>query len=250
LWPQRFPVEFLEQFQKNRYDWASIFQQRPKPKGGNIINRVWFKIVEKMPPGAKIVRFWDLAGTPKEEKKKNDPDFTAGGLVGYKDNTLYVVDVKTSRDTPLNIEKMIKQTAVLDDNQYGKVRQYWEEEPGAGGKHITDHYRKLLAAHWRQEYRTGKNKEFYIDLLANKAQAGEVCLVQGKWLHEIHDENTFLDEAEEFPKGRHDDRIDAVAKAVYVLTGKPLTMAEAIKQAKQNAGKGAKQTEFYQRFIK
>ena len=251
LWPQRYPVEFLEQFKKNKYDWASLYQQRPKPKGGNLINRVWFDIVDKIPPGAKIIRFWDLASTPKEEKKKNDPDFTAGGLVGYKDNVLYIADVKTSRDTPLNIEKMIKQTAVLDDSEYGKVRQYWEEEGGAGGKHISEHYKKLLAAHWREAYRVGKNKEFYIDLLANKAEGGEVKLVKGKWLHEIHDGNTFLDEGEEFPKGRHDDRIDAVSKACYILTGKPLTMSEALKKARSNQdGNKASSNQFYKRFVK
>lgn len=236
LWPQRYPLDFLAQFQKHKYNWFSAYQQRPQPKGGNMINREWFEIVDKMPPGAKIVRFWDFAGTPKEERKKNDPDFTAGGLVGVKDNILYIGDVKASRDTPLNIEKMVKQTAVLDDIDFKRVRQYWEEEGGAGGKHITDHYKRLLSAHWREAYRVGKKKEFYIDLLANKAEGGEVKLVKGKWLSEVHDGNTFLDEAEEFPKGRHDDRIDAVAKACYVLTGDPPTMADALKTAKKRGG--------------
>ena len=249
LWPQRFPLEFLEQFQKNKYAWASLYQQRPTPRGGNLINRSWFEIVSKVPPGAKLIRFWDLASTPKEERKKNDPDFTAGGLVALKDNVLYIIDVKASRDTPLNIEKMIKQTAVLDDSQYKQVKQYWEEEGGAGGKHITEHYKKLLRAHWRKEYRVGKNKEFYIDLLANKAEAGEVKLMEGKWLHETCDGNTFLDEAEEFPKGRHDDRIDAVAKAFYVLTGDPPTMADALKVAKERGDKQMdKSSPFYRKF--
>lgn len=233
LWPQRYPNDFLEQFRKNKYNWASAYQQRPQPRGGNLINRAWFDIVDEMPPGAKLVRFWDLAGTAKSEGKKNEPDFTTGGLAGFKDNKLYIVDVKTSRDTPFNIEKMIKQTAGLDDSQYGQVRQYWEEEGGSGGKHVSEHYMRLLSAHWRQAYRVGKNKEFYIDLFANKAEAGEVCLVKGKWLHEVHDGNTFLDEAEEFPKGRHDDRIDAVAKACYIQTGDPLSLSDAFRIAKQ-----------------
>lgn len=237
LWPQRFPMEFLEQFKKNRYNWASAYQQRPQPKGGNLINRAWFKIVDKMPPGAKMLRFWDLASTPKSETKKNDPDFTAGGLVGFKDNKLYIGDVKTTRNTPFEIEKLIKQTAVLDDSKYGEVRQYWEEEGGAGGKHVSEHYMKLLAAHWRQAYRVGKNKEFYIDLLANKAEAEEVYLVEGKWLHEVHDGNTFLDENEEYPKGRHNDRIDAVAKGCYIHTGDPMTLADALETAMKRGDK-------------
>lgn len=231
LWPQRFPMSFLEQFKKNKYNWASAYQQRPQPKGGNLINRAWFKIVDEMPPGAKLIRFWDFASTPKLESKKNDPDFTAGGLVGYKDDKLYISNVVATRDTPFEVEKLVKQTAVLDDSQYGEVRQYWEEEGGASGKHMSAHYSTILAAHWREAYRVGKNKEFYIDLLANKAEAEEVFLVKGKWLHEVHDGNTFLDEAEEYPKGRHDDRIDAVAKACYIHTGDPMTLGDALETA-------------------
>lgn len=231
LWPQRFPLKFLEQFKKNKYNWASAYQQRPQPKGGNIINRVWFGVVDQMPPGAKIIRFWDFGGTPKSESKKNDPDFTAGGLVGYKDKKLYIGNVTATRDTPFEVEKLVKQTAVLDDSQYGEVRQYWEEEGGASGKHSSAHYSQILASHWREPYRVGKNKEFYIDLLANKAEAEEVFLIKGKWLHEVHDGNTFLDEAEEYPKGRHDDRIDAVAKACYIHTGYPPTLADALEAA-------------------
>ena len=232
LWPQRFPVEFLRQFQKNRYEWQSTYQQRPKPRGGNIIDRKWFKLTDKMPIGAELVRFWDLGGTPKLESKKNDPDFTAGGLVGEFRGNLFIGDIRALRDTPKKVMDMIKQTAMLDDDQYGKVRQYWEEEGGAGGKHVTDTYNDLLSAHWREPYRVGKNKEFYIDLFANKAESGQVYLITGKWLHDKCDGNTFLDEAEEFPKGRHDDRIDAIAKASYILTGDPPGILEALKKAR------------------
>lgn len=237
LWPQRFPAEFLAQFKKNKYNWNSAYQQRPRPRGGNLINRAWFPIVDQMPPGAKILRFWDFASTPKLKSKKNDPDFTAGGLVGFKDKILYIGNVTTTRDTPFNIEALVKQTAFLDDALHGEVRQYWEEEGGASGKHMSEHYMSILAAHWRQAYRVGKNKEFYIDLLANKAEAGEVRLVKGKWLGEVHDGNTFLDEAEEYPKGRHDDRIDAVAKACYIHVGDPPTLADAIEKALKRGDK-------------
>jgi len=231
LWPERFPMHFLEQFKKNKYNWASNYQQRPQAKGGNLINRTWFGVVDKMPPGAKIIRFWDFAGTPKSSTKKNDPDFTAGSLVGFKDEKLYIGDVVATRDTPFEVEKLVKQTALLDDSKYGQVRQYWEEEGGASGKHSSAHYNQLLSAHWREPYRVGKNKEFYIDLLANKAEAEEVFLVDGKWLHEVHDGNTFLDEAEEYPKGRHDDRIDSAAKGCYIHTGDPPTLADALETA-------------------
>ena len=43
-------------------------------------------------------------------------------------------------------------------------------------------------------------------------EAGNVFLVRGTWNGE------FLDEAEDFPGGGHDDQIDAVSGAIAVLT--------------------------------
>lgn len=218
LWPDRFPIEHLAQFMKNKYDWESLFQQRPKPKGGNMISRSWFKIVEDIPKLEKIVRFWDMAGTPKAEGRKNDPDFTAGALIGLCQGKLYILDVKVTRDTPMVVERLITETAEHDESFWRNVQVMWEEEPGSSGKHVTEYYKRILSKYNRKPYKTSKKKEWYIDLLANKAQTGDVYALNGPWLHEVHDGNTFFDEAEEFPKGRHDDRIDAAAKAAHMLT--------------------------------
>jgi len=48
--------------------------------------------------------------------------------------------------------------------------------------------------------------------LTNLAEEGKVVLVRGPWIDE------FLDEVSRFPKGRHDDQIDAVSPAVRMLT--------------------------------
>lgn len=219
LWPSRFPTSFLEQFKRNKYDWTSLYQGRPKPKGGNIINREWFKIVKDFPRGGKLVRFWDLASTPKEERKKSNPDFTAGALMTYVDGILYIIDVKATRISPKARDDLMKQTAIMDDAMYGSVMQVWEEEGGASGKDVTVKLNKLLDKHLRMPLRARKSKNFYIDLLANKAETGNVCVVEGPWLWEKHDGNTFFDNAEAFPSTTaHDDDIDAAGKAAFVLT--------------------------------
>ena len=219
LWPQRFPLEHLAQFQRNKYNWSSTYQQVPTPRGGNAIDRAWFSISYNLPhPGnEKFIRFWDLAGTPKEAHKKNDPDFTAGVLVTQIFDEYYIIDVKAMRGTPGQVNKLIQRTARQDDRQYGSVKQVWEEEGGASGKIVSAQYSNLLKEHKRSPYRANKSKNFYIDLLADKAENGEIVLLNGPWMHEVHDGNTFLDELEEYPKGRHDDRIDAAAKALFVL---------------------------------
>jgi len=220
LWPSRFPVSFLKQFMRNRYNWASLYQGQPQPKGGNLINRKWFNKAAKLPSMyVQMVRFWDFAGTPKEASKRNDPDYTAGVLVASFEGDFYIIDVKCIRDTPGLVSNFVRKVADDDFRTYGnRLVQAWEEESGGSGKLASEHYNKLLNMYKRLPYKVYKAKEFYIDTyLANKAESGNVFYIEGYWLSDRHDSNTFFDECEEFPKGRHDDRIDACAKAIYVL---------------------------------
>jgi phage terminase large subunit-like protein len=232
LWPQRFSEKHLKQFMLNKHSWNSEWQQRPRPKGGNVINRAWFKMCKDFPRGGKLVRFWDLASTPKQDTKQHDPDFTAGALLTYVDSCVYIIDIVSTRVSPKQRYDLMKQTAEMDDRMYGSVMQVWEEEGGASGKDVTDFLLDLLADHMCAPFRTKKTKEFYIDTyVANKAENGNVyCVVgnrdepgeyKGKWLIDKCDGNTFFDEAEMWPsKTSHDDRLDAVSKAAYILIAK------------------------------
>ncbi|MAF43016.1 MAG: hypothetical protein CMI54_02430 [Parcubacteria group bacterium] len=218
LWPQRFPSWFLEQFQKNKYNWNSLFQQRPKPKGGNIIDRAWFPIVDDFPidVSGSFLRFWDFAGTEENKSKHNDPDYTAGALVYKVYGHYYLVDLIFLRSTPKKVEELVLRTAKQDQEKYGQVKQEWEEEGGFGGKLATSFYNEVLSDYLRGPYRTQKEKAFYIDLLSNKAETGNISCLRGPWLYHKYDgTNTFFDQLEEWPKGRHDDGIDAMAKAVF-----------------------------------
>lgn len=220
LWPARYPIAFLEQFQRNLYNWNSLYQQRPKRREGNLIQRAWFKIVDEIPKqNLKLLRFWDFAGTPKDHKKQNNPDFTAGALLALCGGDLYILDIQAFRESPSKVEQRAIQTAEQDEKLFGQVTQVWEEEGGAGGKLITEQYNRIFSKYVRRPFRSGHAKEFYIDRLANKAETGNVYCVNGKWLHERCEGMTFFDEAEGFPKANHDDRIDAAAKAAYLLTG-------------------------------
>ena len=36
LWPEKYPIEFLEKRKRNGYEWDSMYQQIPRKKGGTI----------------------------------------------------------------------------------------------------------------------------------------------------------------------------------------------------------------------
>ena len=175
---------------------------------GNKFKREWFEIVDSYPADARMVRYWDLAAT--EPKPGKDPDWTAGALLGEKDGIYYIIDIKRTRATPQGVEKLIKQTAELDGK---RVTIYMEQEPGSSGVNTIDYYRRrVLAGFAFYGNKTTGSKEIRANPVSSAAEAGNVKLVRCPWI------NDFLDEAELFPNGAHDDQVDAVSGAFEMLT--------------------------------
>ena len=218
LWPERYPVEFLRQFQKRPYEWNSQYMGLPIGKEGNIIKSDWIKqYTGELSIYTKYVRFWDFGGTPKEKKKQSDPDFTAGVLIGLFEGNFYIIDVVCLRDTPKKVKEFFLNTAKKDHATYSEVTQFWEKEPGASASHLEEELLQMLSFTKRQSFKTNKSKEYYVDFLADKAETGNVYYIKNSWYYERHDNKTFFEEMKAFPKVNHDDRIDAAAKALFVL---------------------------------
>ncbi len=182
-------------------DWSA------RESGGKF-RREWFEVVDAAPAEARYMRYWDMAAT--EAKQGTDPDWTAGCLMGRtKQGLYYIKDMRRIRATPARIEELIKQTAKLDGQT---VRIYMEQEPGASGIHLISYYRKVLAGYAFYGERPTGDKETRANPLSSQAEGGNVKLVRGPWI------TAFLDEAEAFPSGAHDDQVDAASGAFTQLT--------------------------------
>ncbi len=182
---------------------------------GRMFQADWFDIIEPhhQPERPQLVRYWDLASTPKTPG--NDPDYTVGALVAYDRHTktYTIIDIQRLRDTPGNIERHVRHTAERDGRA---IPIYIEEEPGSAGKALIDHYRTTVLNGYtvRGDRPTG-NKVIRAQPLASRAEHHEIRLVRGTW------NQAFLDEAVLFPDGDHDDQIDAVAAATTILASRP-----------------------------
>jgi len=119
---------FVEQQRLLYGDW------KVRPEAGKVFNRSWFEVVDVVPAGMRLVRFWDFAATEKK-LKSDDPDYTVGLLLGVHDGTYYVVDVVKEQASPAEVKRLVKATASLDG---GGVLVRWEEEGGSSGKHFSD----------------------------------------------------------------------------------------------------------------
>uniref|UniRef100_A0A6M3JXX0 Putative terminase n=1 Tax=viral metagenome TaxID=1070528 RepID=A0A6M3JXX0_9ZZZZ len=193
--------------------------------GGNKFKREWFQIVDAAPAQGQSVRFWDMAAT--EPKKGKDPDWTVGlKMLRTKENVLYITDIRRVRGTPNSTEQLIIQTAAMDGT--GTMIRM-EQEPGSSGiKAIDDYKRRVLMGYDFKGIPSTGSKEVRANPLASQAEAGNIKLVNGPWI------TAFLDEAELFPAGAHDDQIDAASGALASLT----TMPTEIRSGKKSSNYG------------
>jgi predicted phage terminase large subunit-like protein len=179
---------------------------------GVLFQRHWFGIVDRVPTLVGRVRAWDLAATPKVEREANDPDWTAGVLVGKAaDGTHYILDVRRLRGTPQQVQALVRHTAVSDTPD---VTVWMEQEPGSAGVMVIDHFRRHVlggAFAFHGERSTG-SKADRAQPLAAQAEGGTVKLLRGPW------NKDFLDEIEQFPFGKHDDAVDAASLALNKLS--------------------------------
>jgi predicted phage terminase large subunit-like protein len=126
----------------------------------------------------------------------------------------YILNVLRVRETPSEVEKLVKQTAMI----YGNDRcDYWmEQEPGSSGVNTIDYYRrKVLAGFYFQEEKTTGKKADRARPFSSMAEAGNIRLVKARW------NNDFLDELSIFPtEDAHDDQVDAASLAFSKCVGK------------------------------
>jgi len=93
LWPSKRPLEYLQKIRRNprigEFVWASLYQGRPRPRGGTIFGEAtWYKPSALPASGFRIGHGLDLAYSRKTSADRSVM------LTGYEHNGLiYIVDM-------------------------------------------------------------------------------------------------------------------------------------------------------------
>lgn len=213
LCPERYPLKKLEaKRRKNIYYFTAQFQQRPRPKAGLLFKWEWLPVVSFKPTRAHRIRYWDLAGT--DELTAEDPDFTAGCLMSLSPQGDYIIeDMVWGRWSPGRRLERIIETAQKDAEFYGVhgVEIWLERDTGIGGKERTDAIVSALARYNVHVEQHDTNKVARAEPMAAQAEYGNVGLMKGPWNNDVKHELC------DFPKGEHDDKVDACTGAFNKL---------------------------------
>lgn len=214
LWPERFPAAELERrrvetsLSLGEAVWLAQYQQRPtSPTGGMFPPGNWVH-VEQFNHGwgePQWARGWDLAATD------GGGDYTVGARLGrLADGRIVVADVVRGRWDAHTVRQRIAETAASDPPGTLVVLP---QDPGQAGKAQAQQYAAMLAGHSvKIEAQTG-SKEVRATGFAAQQQAGNVLVMPGPW------RDLLVAEHAGFPRGTHDDQVDACASAFNALAG-------------------------------
>jgi len=217
LSPTRFSKEELARIREDVGPtvWTAEYQGRPAPPEGSFFAVGKIRYINYEPPDPeRVVRFWDLAAT--EAKMGRDPDYTVGSLWSKDEHMFTFRDIVRGRWSPKDVENMVIKTALLDRQKFGnKIEIVMEEEPGAAGKHLVDHYTTLLAGYNIRAIRSSGSKPVRAQPLSAQMEAEHVQFIIAPWNNDAVQEFRF------FPAGLKDDIVDSSAGAFNQLSDGP-----------------------------
>ncbi len=191
--------------------WAALYQQRPQSDLDALFRAGRIGVLDAPPECRRSVRAWDLAAT--EATGGRDPDWTVGlKLARLEAGGFAVLDVVRLRGGPLEVADAIERTARLDGRG---VAIGLPQDPGQAGKQQVAFLSARLAG-----YRVVASPETGSKLTragpaAAQVEAGLLSVLRAGW------NRALLDELAEFPGGRKDDQVDALARALAMLAEAP-----------------------------
>lgn len=219
LWPERYPLRSLERahtetaLEFGEAVWLAQFQQAPQPPAGGVFPEKKWRFITRaeLPVETRWCRGWDLAAT------EGDGDFTVGLLLGQMPDGRFVIGhVARGQWNSDTVRAKLKNTADLDP--HGTLVEL-PQDPGQAGKDQGQQMVRLLAGHAARAIPQSGSKEVRATGLAAQQQAGNVLILDGGREWEGTSPGELIAEYSKFPKGTHDDQVDAGASAFNRLVG-------------------------------
>lgn len=210
LWPTRYDEKRLKEIEQTLgpFWWASMYQQNPVPAGGAIIKREWWKYYSERPDKKAFKRYiwaWDTAVKVGQEN-----DFSVGIYIGETETGYYVLDIFREKVEYPDLKRAIAQKF------HGSRASAIIIEDKSSGQQIIQEFSRgeklpIIPA--------GKDKKGLMPDKVTRAlvvtpmiQSGLVYLPENaSWVAD------FISECLSFPKGKHDDQVDALVYALDYL---------------------------------
>jgi predicted phage terminase large subunit-like protein len=205
LCPQRYDIDDLERIREaiGTRDFASLYQQRPAPEGGNLFDPNWWQFYSHdtpMPEFQRVMLSVDCTFT----NNKNS-DYVVGIVVAQAGNRFYVLDLCREKldvvGTMAMISRMYKRhnlsgTVIeLAASGHAVYQMLQPKVPGLIG------------------FKPEKSKQSRASAIIPIVEAGNVFLpASAPWL------DAFVNEFSLFPASKNDDQVDGLTMAINYMS--------------------------------
>ena len=202
LWPERYPLEELQEIRASigSKAFAALYQGNPEQAGGNIFRRDWWQTYRDLPAFELILQSWDTAFKEKEQN-----DFSVCTTWGVAQKGYYLIDVWRQRAA---FPALLSACKALADKH--KPHRILIEDKASG---------QSLLQTLRQEtklpilpFKPDSDKVVRANAVTGVIEAGRVFLPEhASWLHD------FVEELSAFPNGAFDDQVDSLTQVLNYL---------------------------------
>jgi predicted phage terminase large subunit-like protein len=203
LWPERYGLDFIKETKQYPSLFNSLYQGRPTSQQGNMLKRDWWQYYSELPKMQYKVISLDASF-----KDKKDNDFVALQCWGKSGPDMYLIERKKARMDFVATEKAVK-------NMINKHKDYTCVliEDKANGSAVISTLKRHVSGVIAVEPDGGKIAR--VNAISSFIESGNVYIPTREVDPSIGD---FIEECTAFPKGKHDDEVDAMSQALNRLS--------------------------------
>lgn len=210
LWPERFPPHEVAAIRSavGSYAWEALYQQRPSSPSGDIVQRDWWRYY-RLDPFAQalaceeLLQSWDCTF-----KSTDGSDYVVGQVWGRKGADKYLLDQVRDRMTFTATCAAIRAMSAKWPAAELKLI-----EDKANGPAVIETLSRDISGIVPVDPQGGK--EARARAISPQVEAGNVWLPQdAPWVGD------FVEEWAAFPRGKHDDQVDASSQALLRLAAR------------------------------
>lgn len=197
LWPERWGLEHLLEKKRTLASWwFSLYQQRPSPVEGLVVQRGWWKYFSRLPAQIdEMTQSWDCSF-----KDKKDSSYVVGQVWARARANKYLLDQFRAR---IDFPTTLRAIQMLSTKWPMAIAKLVEDK--ANGTAVIQTLQSQIPGIIAVEPQGGKLVR--LRAVSPEIQSGNVFLPENApWLLD------YIEEFAVFPNGEHDDQVDATSQ--------------------------------------
>lgn len=211
LWPEKYPIDVLNQIKKTltSRDWEALYQQKPYIEEGGIFKRMWWKLwpdSRKIPDCEFIIQSWDTAFTDRDLKRNSFSARVTLGVFKRPDDECHSIFLLESWKGRVEYSELRKE-AVKAYQDYAPDKVIIEKK-ASGQVLITDMRRAGLPI---VAYTPTKDKITRAYAAQSLLENGRIYYPSRRWAED------FIGSLAAFPQASDNDEADAFSQAIIWL---------------------------------